>query len=755
MHLQHSHRGVALLVLAMILPAHADEAPPRPGPDASGAPTSRAQAGGSLRYRFAPEKPYRYDVSVEAEVGDTIESVKAVVTYFVRDEAKATASEPEEDHKPTATAFAVHADGYLLTCAHVVERARRVDVVIDGRSHAAKVLAIDDRNDLALLRIEATGLATLPLGDSASVDVGQDVRAFGYPLSGILGDSLKATRGTVTGIDTQEDATLLQVDVAINPGNSGGPLIDEQGRVVGVVNAKLAGEGISNVGFAVPVNEAKRMLRANDVRFTVSRAGARLDGPTLVRNVSPAVGLVTVTPDPEVGENLYTLRVGGQMTQTTKPKPGSGDRFGGPPRIGPPPFRLPGFPAEAEVRVDSIGNVREFRGGDSLPFLLGPLPLLMLDRLPGDGRTRWEVKNQCTIQEGGDDDRFPFGPRMRPFGPGGPPFGRQRDEGTRHDALEKTVYTLAETKGGLVTIKRVYELKTRHAEGQPPFMHATTSGTITFDLEAGVPKEFVSKGTFTVAQPNVTVRIPLTVSYALGQPPAADAGVADATARPGPAPVPATNREPQALSAADLDAIRADLKGKGPRLRLSLSRLRTAAIDEERRPDIAAALADLLTDSDWSIQQGAAMALRTWATADTVPALLPLVSGGNDFVRNDVIAALGMLEDPRACDVLAARLLVLGDRRAAAEALRRIGPACEPALLGVVARADTFAKWEICRLLGELGTQASVPALQEMIRVSDFSVKGHAEAALKVLEGRLAGGAGDAPAAPRPPALGP
>jgi len=79
--------------------------------------------------------------------------------------------------------------------------------------------------------------------------------------------------------------------------------------VVGVVSAKLAGERISNVGFAVPVNEAMRMLRANNVRFTVSRAVERRDGPALVRSVSPAVGLVTVTPDPEVGEDVSPLRV--------------------------------------------------------------------------------------------------------------------------------------------------------------------------------------------------------------------------------------------------------------------------------------------------------------------------------------------------------------------------------------------------------------------------------------------------------------
>lgn len=740
MHARNVRRGSAVLVLALILPARADEAPSQPG----GA-TAGARAGGGLRYRFEPAKAYRYDVGVEAEVGDTIHAVTAVVTYFAREAAEAAAfePEPEEDHKPTATAFAVHADGYLLTCAHVVERARQIDVVIGGRSYPAKVLAADDATDLALLRIEATGLATLPLADSAAVDVGQDVRAFGYPLSAILGDSLKATRGSVTGIDEHDDTTLLQVDVAINPGNSGGPLVDEQGRVVGVVSAKLAGERITDVGFAVPVSEAMRMLRANDVRFTVSRAVERRDGPALVRSVSPAVGLVTVTPDPDVGEDVYTLRVGVQMSQSTRPKPGSRPAFGGPPRIGPSPFGMPGFPAEAEVWVDSIGNVTELRGGESLPFVLGPLPLVVLDRLPAEGRTTWEVKRRCTVREGGgNDERFPFGPRRLPFGPGGPLFGRQQDDGTTHDALEKTVYTIVETTGSLVTIRRVHELKTRPLEGRPSFLHLTTSGTIIFDVEAGVPKEFSSTGSVTVAQPSAPMKIPLTVSYALGQPPAADAV---GSARPDMA---ATGRPQfEALTDADLDEILAELKRTGPSRLFALGRLQLAGVNEDRRKEIAAALAGLLSDPDWTVQQRAAGALRTWATPDTVPVLLSLASGGNDFVRDDVLAALGMLQDPRACEVLASRLLELRDRAVAAQALRSIGPACEPALLGVIARADTFSTWEICALLSELGSQASVPVLRELAQGDDVNVKAKAQAALTALESRLGSAAEDGPAA--------
>ncbi len=100
--------------------------------------------------------------------------------------------------------------------------------------------------------------------------------------------------------DKTYNATVLatkvfQIDAPVNPGNSGGPLVNEKGEVVGVINAKLAGKVVSNVGFAVPINYAKTMLRDNGVESASEGAKAKLDGPALVRRVSPAVALLTVT----------------------------------------------------------------------------------------------------------------------------------------------------------------------------------------------------------------------------------------------------------------------------------------------------------------------------------------------------------------------------------------------------------------------------------------------------------------------------
>ncbi|HUT31941.1 MAG TPA: SUMF1/EgtB/PvdO family nonheme iron enzyme [Planctomycetota bacterium] len=196
----------------------------------------------------------------------------------------------------TGTAFFVGKGGYLLTCAHVVKGAGRVEVSIGLKSLEAAVLAMDEELDLALLQVRVEGVATLPLANSNAVEVGTEVRAFGFPLSSVIGEDLKVTKGTISGISMRAAQKVLQVDAAVNPGNSGGPLVNEKGEVVGVVSAKIVDVKVSNVGFSVPINYAKPMLEKQGVEFGKEGAKEKLDGPALVKMVSPSVALVSVWP---------------------------------------------------------------------------------------------------------------------------------------------------------------------------------------------------------------------------------------------------------------------------------------------------------------------------------------------------------------------------------------------------------------------------------------------------------------------------
>src|SRR5262249_54012456 len=156
--------------------------------------------------------------------------------------------------KGTGTAFVIHPSGYLLTCHHVTQGAFKIDVALGQQSYSAKVIVEDPAHDLALIKIEADGLSTIPLADSDLISIGEDVRAIGYPLSSVLGENVKAIRGTIAGINDEGFRRVFQLDASINPGNSGGPLVDDRGEVVGIVFAKIVDNVATRVGFATPSN---------------------------------------------------------------------------------------------------------------------------------------------------------------------------------------------------------------------------------------------------------------------------------------------------------------------------------------------------------------------------------------------------------------------------------------------------------------------------------------------------------------------
>ncbi len=159
----------------------------------------------------------------------------------------------------------VRADGIIITNAHVVGTASRVEVgLADGRQIAGQVLGRDPTVDIAVVRVQLTGLPTAPLGNSDQIEVGQTAIAIGNP----IGLDRTVTTGIISAINRSprgfELGGLIQTDAAINPGNSGGPLLDSQGRVIGINSAIL--QGTTGLGFAIPINLAQDI--ANQVLTT-------------------------------------------------------------------------------------------------------------------------------------------------------------------------------------------------------------------------------------------------------------------------------------------------------------------------------------------------------------------------------------------------------------------------------------------------------------------------------------------------------
>jgi putative serine protease PepD len=164
------------------------------------------------------------------------------------------------------TGFVISSDGVIVTNNHVVEGASDIKAVFsDGTTREATVLGRNAPSDLAVVKVDADGLQTIALGDSDQVQVGDDVVAIGNALA--LQGGLTVTRGIISGLHREVDTNtgsaledVLQTDAAINPGNSGGPLVDAQGRVIGI-NTAIADPGSAqNVGFAIPISNAKAII---------------------------------------------------------------------------------------------------------------------------------------------------------------------------------------------------------------------------------------------------------------------------------------------------------------------------------------------------------------------------------------------------------------------------------------------------------------------------------------------------------------
>jgi len=200
---------------------------------------------------------------------------------------------PQDDEQPrgVGSGFVLTSDGYIMTNAHVVDGADEVIVTLtDKREFKARIVGADKRTDVAVVKIDATGLPAVKIGDVNRLKVGEWVMAIGSPFG--LENSVTAGIVSAKQRDTGDYLPFIQTDVAINPGNSGGPLINMRGEVVGV-NSQIYSRsgGYMGISFAIPMDEAVRVsdqLRASG-RVTRGRIGVQIDQVT--KEVAESLGL--------------------------------------------------------------------------------------------------------------------------------------------------------------------------------------------------------------------------------------------------------------------------------------------------------------------------------------------------------------------------------------------------------------------------------------------------------------------------------
>ena len=161
----------------------------------------------------------------------------------------------------------ISSDGYILTCAHVVDGASTITVTIGDKDYTATLVGEDTTSDIAVIKIDADGLTPATVGNSDSLKEGQSVMAVGNPLGElggtVTGGMISALNRSVTiqGSSSVNTMSLIQMDASVSPGNSGGGLFNMNGELVGIVNAKSSSSDAEGLGFAIPINDAIKVAQ--------------------------------------------------------------------------------------------------------------------------------------------------------------------------------------------------------------------------------------------------------------------------------------------------------------------------------------------------------------------------------------------------------------------------------------------------------------------------------------------------------------
>ena len=254
-------------------PSSAQGSPPPPAarPSISDAPARQAVA----------VSPATVDASRRTAITQAVDRVAPAVVTVQTETVQRVPADPfeaffggqsgERVGAGIGSGFITRSDGVIVTNAHVVSGATRVSVAMrDGTTFPARVLGVDETNDLAVLRIDARDLPTAPLGDSRSLLVGEWAVAIGNPYGFVLGNTEPSvTAGVISAVGRNlvgrgegngVYVDMIQTDASINPGNSGGPLINAAGEVIGVNSSIYSPSGGSiGLGFAIPINRARRV----------------------------------------------------------------------------------------------------------------------------------------------------------------------------------------------------------------------------------------------------------------------------------------------------------------------------------------------------------------------------------------------------------------------------------------------------------------------------------------------------------------
>lgn len=688
-------------------------------------PPVRIAAGEPLVYRWKPGRIHSWAISMKAEFEKETVEVSGNTEFSVGEPVRPpqVVTRPGDEASGSGTGFVVSSDGFLVTCAHVVQGASKIDVQIGTKKYDGKVVATIGADDLAIVKIEATNLSALPLADSKTIRLGEEIRAIGFPLTDVLGEGLKATRGTIAGIIQRRNGTRFQIDAAINPGNSGGPVVNQRGEVIGVASSKLVGLELSQLGFCVPSERVSAMLKAEKVAATESAGGGRiLSGPQLVSTVSPSIALLKVTIGSRgMADRPVRIATSGSFRINQKSKQQRDPRVIVIPRPSFGNFKIDrGF-----VIADRHGQVEEFNANNQLPFLGGPMPLLAVHPFDSAGRTEWSESRQTKIVvQRNRTSPFGFPPPPRPFGgPFGGPFGRDpsRRNVKEYPAVEEQFFEIESDSDDEVVIATRMSLRTLDSEDRP-YLKIAGTGKIRFSRKAGLVSSYEFRETYEKNGGNDRTRVPVTITATREEEAAvrqriltraqqravsAEKSARAAAAKPVETPEDKLN---------NVLAKIAEDKEKKRSPAGNLYALERLVVIESRKAEVEGVILDELSTTDFGRQLAGVKAAAKWGGKKSVEKLCELTTDGNASVAHEAIRALGGTKSAEAIPALVEALRAGSAKGSyASRSLIQIGPACEEQVIELLVEKDRTTFRYVCDVLRQVGSQKSVTALETLL----------------------------------------
>jgi hypothetical protein len=368
------------------------------------------------------------------------------------------------------------------------------------------------------------------------------------------------------------------------------------------------------------------------------------------------------------------------------------------------------------MTVNDRGEVISSKGSSQLPYLLGNLSELPLERLPKKPQQTWTIPHETAIVLSDGH------PRPRMFA---------QDDRAQIKATEETSFTIDKVDDDTVTITRRYEFKTAETIMGKPRFEIQGEGKLTFDRKLGCPSKLEATQKIIHREAAKTTETPLKISYRL----LTEKEKAELGKTPEGAPLFPGEPLTEELQKQALD----DLKS-GDKLRtlkaLTLLQGKEPAANKPNK-EIAKALEEMLADKEGTTRFSAGRALVKWATPDSIPGLIKALGSEDVLVRHGCMDALSRLKADSAAEAIAKRLPELQDRFKARQALEAMGAAAEPAALKMADNPAWEVRMEVCNVLEKVGTQKSVATLTNL-QQNDANglVKVTAKKALDAIEKR-------------------